>query len=273
MTGHEIRTALREGRRVYSTAVVAVAPLWPAALRKGGADFVFIDSEHTPVDRETLAWTCRAYSAADVPPVVRIPSPDPYEAAKVLDGGATGFIAPYIETAEQVRALTGVARYRPLKGDRLERAVNDPDSLEPELRSYLEDRNADTLFIANIESVPAIENLDDILGVGGIDSVLIGPHDLSCSLGIPEQYTHPKFDEAVRTIFRIARKHNTGAGIHFWTGMDQEIEWAKTAGGNLIMHSSDFALFADGLQRELQELRSALGDASDGSDGDQTPVV
>lgn len=273
MTGREIRAALREGRRVYSTAVVAVAPLWAAALSKGGADFVFIDSEHTPVGRETLAWTCRAYSAVNIPPIVRIPSPDPYEAAKVLDGGAAGFIAPYIETADQVRELTGVARYRPLKGARLERAVNDPASLEPELRSYLEDRNADTLFIANIESVPAIENLDDILSVGGIDSVLIGPHDLSCSLGIPEQYTHPRFDEAVRTIFSTARKHNTGAGIHFWTGMDQEIDWAKTAGGNLIMHSSDFALFADGLQRELTELRTALGDLPTGQSRDETPVV
>jgi len=273
MTGREIRASLREGRRVYSTAVVAVSPLWANALSGAGADFVFIDSEHTPIDRQTLAWTCRAYAAVGVPPVVRIPSPDPYEAAKVLDGGAAGIIAPYIESADQVRELTGVARYRPLKGDRLARAVADADSLEPELRTYLADRNADTILIANIESVPAIENLDDILSVGGLDSVLIGPHDLSCSLGIPEQYTHPKFDEAVRTIFSKAREHGVGAGIHFWTGMDQEIEWSK-AGGNLIMHSSDFALFGQGLKRELNQLRVALGDTdSTGHSNDEVPVV
>ena len=273
MTGREIRASLREGRLVYSTAVVAVSPLWANALSQAGTDFVFIDSEHTPVDRETLAWTCRAYSAVNVPPVVRIPSPDPYEASRVLDGGAAGIIAPYIETADQVRTLTGVARYRPLKGDRLAAAVADADSLEPELRKYLADRNADTMLIANIESVPAIENLDDMLSVGGLDSVLIGPHDLSCSLGIPEQYTHPKFDEAVRTIFSKARKHGVGAGIHFWTDMEQEITWSK-AGGNLIMHSSDFALFSQGLKRELHELRTALG----GSNGDvessvESPIV
>lgn len=272
MNGNEIRTALRNGGLVYSTAVVGVSTLWPAALAGAGADFVFIDSEHTPVDRETLAWTCKAYTSVGVPPVVRIPNPDPFEAAKVLDGGACGFIAPYIESVDDVRELTGVARYRPLKGDRLANAVRDPDSLEPELRAYLEDRNQHSLFIANIESVPAIENLDAILGVGGIDSVLIGPHDLSCSLGIPEQYDHPRFDEAVRKIFRTARSHNVGAGIHFWSNQDQEIKWAREAGGNLIMHSADLHLFAQNLKRELGEIRAALGDAGDASGADSQVI-
>ena len=275
MKGRDIRSSLREGRRVYSTATVAASPLWPKAVAAAGADFVFIDSEHTPFDRETLAWLCRGYSAVGVPPIVRIPSPDPYEAAKVLDGGASGFIAPYLETADQARELTAVARYRPLKGSRVAEAVQSPNSLEPELAEYLNDRNADIMFIANIESVPAISNLDDILAVGGIDSVLIGPHDLSCSLGIPEQYDHPRFDEAVRTILAIARKHNTGAGIHFWESIECEVEWSQSAGGNLIMHSSDFALFANGLKRELDELRAALGTAPDiGADSERdTPVV
>lgn len=260
MIGRILRQTLRDGGLVYSTAVVAVSPLWPKALAAAGADFVFIDSEHTPIDREMLAWMCRGYAAVDVPPVVRIPSPDPYEAAKVLDGGAHGFIAPYIETADQVRALTAAARYRPLKGARVAEAIRNPDSLEPELREYLDKRNADTIFIANIESVPAIENLDDILSVGSIDSVLIGPHDLSCSLGIPEQYDHPRFDEAVRTIFGKAREHGVGAGIHFWSDIEQEIEWSRNGGGNLIMHSADLRLFGDNLKSEFDQLREALGD-------------
>jgi 2-keto-3-deoxy-L-rhamnonate aldolase RhmA len=259
--GQEIRRALHSGQRIYSSAVVAASPQWPKVMASAGVDFVFIDSEHTPVDRETLAWMCRACDAEGVPPVVRIPNPDPSEAAKVLDGGASGFIAPYIETAEQVRKLKAVARYRPLKGRRVEEAVANEESLEPELRTYLEERNKDTIFILNIESVPAIENLDEILSVGGVDSVLIGPHDLSCSLGIPEQYDHPRFDEAVRTIFTKARKHNVGAGIHFWLSIAQEIEWAASAGANLIMHSADLALFSEYLKLDLNHLREVLGDS------------
>lgn len=259
MKGKEIREALHAGRKVYSSALVAPSSRWPSTVRNSGIDFVFIDTEHIPLSRETVSWMCMAYAGVGIPPVVRIPSPDPFEAAKVLDGGAGGVIAPYIETPEQVRGLVGVARYRPLKGRRLEEALRDPNTLEPELRKYLDDRNADTLLILNIESTPAIENLDRILSVPGVDSVLIGPHDLSCSLGIPEQYTHPKFDEAVRRIFSTARKHGVGAGIHFWTGLEQEVAWSK-AGGNLIMHSSDLALFSQQLKRELTGLREALGD-------------
>jgi 4-hydroxy-2-oxoheptanedioate aldolase len=273
MTGAEIRAVLRAGGRVYSTAALAVCHLWPRLLQQAGVHFVFVDSEHTPLGRETLSALCRSYASVHVPTVVRIPSPDPYAAAMVLDGGAQGFIAPYIETAEQVRELTAVARFRPLKGARAAAAIADSTSLESELREYLERRNADTIFIANIESVPAIERLDEILSVGSIDSVLIGPHDLSCSLGIPEQYSHSRFDQAVRRIFAAARRHGVGAGIHFWTSTAQEIEWARTAGANLIMHGSDATIFGQHLRRELDEIRAALDPAAVTTRESNQPIV
>src|SRR5262245_59358496 len=271
MRGQEIRQALHSGRLVYATAVTAPSPRWPGLLRQAGVDFVFIDTEHTPLGRETLSWMCQAFAGLGIPPVVRIPIPDPFEAAKVLDGGAGGVIGPYVETAEQARALAGAARWRPLKGRRLHEALRDAATLEPELRSYLEARNQDTILILNIESVPAMQSLDEILSVPGIDAVLIGPHDLSCSLGIPEQYGHARFDEAVRTIFRKARAHGVGAGIHFWEGVAKEIAWSR-AGANLIMHSSDLSLVGQNLKRDMVELRSALGDtrASAGDQGTAT---
>jgi len=272
MRGREIRQALHAGRLVYSTAVTAPSPRFPQILRQAGADFVFIDTEHTPLGRETLSWMCQAFAALGIPPVVRIPSPDPFEATKVLDGGAGGVIGPYTETPDQARALAGAARWRPLKGRRLQEALRDPGTLQPELRSYLEARNEDTILILNIESVPAVENLDNILSVPGIDSVLIGPHDLSCSLGIPEQYRHPRLDEAVRTIFKKARAHNVGAGIHFWEGIEQEVTWSR-AGANLIMHSSDLSLLGQHWKQDLDQLRSALGDARKPAGGPGDEIV
>jgi 2-keto-3-deoxy-L-rhamnonate aldolase RhmA len=257
MNGREIIRALHDGKRVYSSAIVAMSPLWPNLAKQTGIDFVFVDTEHIPLDRQTLSWICQTYQALGLPPVVRIPCNDPFEACKVIDAGAGGVIGPYIETADQVRELVGAVKLRPLKGRRLQDALRDPNTLEPELRDYLEKRNGDKILIANIESVPAIENLQAICSVPGLDAVLIGPHDLSCSLGIPEQYNHPRFDEAVRTIFRIGREHRVGAGIHFWLGLEQEITWAK-AGGNLVMHSSDLAAFSRTLKSEIEELRKAL---------------
>ena len=259
MNGREIIQTLHSGKRVYSSAMVSTSPLWPNLVKQAGIDFVFVDTEHTPIGRETLSWICQTYQASGLPPVVRIPCNDPFEACKALDAGAGGIIGPYVETAEQVRGLVGAVKYRPLKGRRLQEALRDPNTLEPELRDYLEKRNGDKILIANIESIPAMENLHEICSVQGLDSVLIGPHDLSCNLGIPEQYDHPRFDEAVRKIFRIAREHGVGAGIHFWLGLEQEITWSK-AGGNLVMHSSDLATFSRTLKNEVAQLRQALGE-------------
>jgi 4-hydroxy-2-oxoheptanedioate aldolase len=257
MTGREIIQALHDGRHVFSSAIVGISPQWPDLAKKTGIDFVFVDTEHIPLDRQTLSYLCQTYQALGLPPVVRLPCNDPFEACKALDAGAGGIIGPYLETADQARALVGAVKLRPLKGRRLAEALRDRSKLESELATYLDKRNGDKILIANIESVPAIENLHEICSVPGVDAVLIGPHDLSCSLGIPEQYDHPRFDEAVRTIFRIAREHRVGAGIHFWLGLEQEITWAK-AGGNLVMHSSDLASVSRTLKAEIEQLRKAL---------------
>jgi 4-hydroxy-2-oxoheptanedioate aldolase len=259
MTGRDIIRNLHDGKRVFASAIINTSPMWPNLVKQTGIDFVFVDTEHTPIDRQTLSWICQTYLAHGLPPIVRIPCNDPFEACKALDAGAGGIIGPYLETAEQARELVGAVKLRPLKGERLQEALRDPKTLEPRLRDYLEQRNGDKVLIANIESIPAIKNLHEICSVPGLDAVLIGPHDLSCSLGIPEQYTHPKFDEAVRTIFRIAREHKVGAGIHYWLGLDQEITWAK-AGGNLVMHSSDVAAFGRTLKSEIEQLRKALAE-------------
>jgi 4-hydroxy-2-oxoheptanedioate aldolase len=195
MTGSEFLQHLRGGRRLYGTAVGSQSPLWPPAVKRAGADFVFIDTEHTPLDRGIVAQMCLAYSALGLPPLVRTPSPDPYEACQVLDGGAAGVLAPYIEHPEQVSRLVGATKMRPLKGERLDEALRDRDCLGPELNSYLDNRNRDNFLLINVESVPAIKRLEQILAVPGLDGVIVGPHDLSVGLGLPEQYDDPQFEK------------------------------------------------------------------------------
>jgi len=254
--------ALRNRQRVYGTLIVSPSPSWPNIVSTIGLDFVFIDTEHIPIDRYDLSWMCRTYRAMNLPPVVRIPAPDPYQACMVLDGGACGVIAPYVETVEEVQKLVGAVKTRPIKGNKLERFLSGKSSPEPVLAEYLSKHNADNVLIVNIESKPAIDCLDDILKVPGLDAVLIGPHDLSCSLGIPEQYSNPVFIKAVDEIIRKACEHNVGAGIHLIypeDGLEQEIRWVQ-AGANLIVHSADAIAFRDTLRRELDRIKSELGD-------------
>ena len=245
MNAYELGAALRSGRRVYGTLVVSPAPSWPAQVKRLGLDFVFIDTEHVSLDRHQLSWMCQTFRALEIAPLVRIPSPDPYQATMVLDGGAVGVIAPYVETVEQVKTLRGAVKLRPLRGSYLHRILDGHESCGDELDKYLKEFNKHHLLIINIESKPALEALDEILRVPDIDAVLIGPHDLSCSLGVPEQYHHPMFDEAVRTIIRKARARGIGAGVHFWSGLDQQVAWAREENLNLIIHRADILAFSE----------------------------
>jgi 4-hydroxy-2-oxoheptanedioate aldolase len=269
MRGKELSEALRSGKRVYGTAILSIAPNWPAAMASSGIDMAFIESEHTPMGRETLSMLCHSYAARGIAPVVRIPEPDPYRACMVLDGGAQGVIVPYVESAAQVRELRGAVKLRPLKGDKLYDALEGREPLSEELETYLAKFNRNAVLIVNIESIPAMNNLDEILAEPGLDAVLVGPHDLSINLGIPEEYENPLFLETISTIIRKARENNVGVGTHLFTSIDQEIAWGKE-GANLIMHSSDFALARATLGKDIAYIKNELGEEGEDSSG---PVV
>jgi 2-keto-3-deoxy-L-rhamnonate aldolase RhmA len=263
MNGRGFLQQLKNGKRLYGTAVASSSPLWPRAVKRAGVDFVFIDTEHTPLDRGTVAQMCLAYTALGLPPLVRIPSPDPYEACKVLDAGAAGVLGPYIEHPEQVKGLVGATKLRPLKGERLQAALEDRASLESELGNYLNRRNADNFLLINVESVPALERLDQILAVPGLDGVIVGPHDLSVNLGLPEQYGNPRFEEALAEIVSKVSRKGLGIGIHFPGHCDLQIKWAKQ-GLNIILHSSDLLLFQQSMEKDIATIRGTLGDQEKG---------
>jgi 4-hydroxy-2-oxoheptanedioate aldolase len=257
MKASQLSQLLHAGKTVFGTLIVSPSPRWPDAVRGSGLDFVFIDTEHIALDRHQLSWMCQTYSALGLPPLVRIPSPDPYAATMVLDGGAAGIIAPYVETAEQVRSLRGAVKMRPIKGQRLGEMLQGKP-VGAELDAYLKSSANERLLIVNIESTPAIHALDEILAVPDLDAVLIGPHDLSCNLGIPERYDHPDFLSACETIFLKARQAGIGAGIHFWGSIEQQTRFLKL-GANLLIHSGDIMLFKKHLEADLQAIRVAAG--------------
>lgn len=259
MTGKEIKNALREGKPVFGTLIVSTSPKWLDIIGQLGLDFVFIDTEHIAIDRDQLSWMCHAYAGKGLVPVVRIPSPDPYQACMTLDGGAKGLVAPYIESVSEVQKLMGAIKFRPVKGKKLADHLEGKREMEPELLEYLEKNNEDNIFIINIESQTAIENLDDLLKVPGLDAVQIGPHDLSCNLGIPEQYDHPKYKTAVEDIITRAREAGIGAGIHVFynNAVQHHLEWANK-GANLILHSGDINRFSQSMFEDIKQLRDAV---------------
>lgn len=259
MNGKELATALRNGQRVYGTLVTSTSPRAIEVLRGMSLDCVLIDTEHFPTNWSDLGWMCQACCAIGVAPIVRIPRSDPFEACRLLDVGAVGVVAAYTESAEEVRLLRGATKLRPLKGRKLQEILAGQSKLEGELAGYVQKYNENHVLLANIESVAAIDALDSILAVPGLDALLIGPHDLSCSLGVPEHYDHPLFEEAVREIIAKGRAKRVGVGIHNLPSIDQETRWAQ-AGLNLILHLADTSLLRKALHENLNQLRRNLGD-------------
>jgi len=178
-------------------------------------------------------------------------------ATVALDGGAAGVMAPYVETVEQVRDLRGAVKMRPLKGQRLHNVLHKGEALEPGLAAYLEEKSGDNILVINVESRPAVANLDALLAEDGLDAVLIGPHDLSINLGVPECYDSPVFDATARSILQKARARNVGAGVFSMLGVQRVIDWAAD-GLHFVIHTSDHFAMRDAIAGDVRVMRENL---------------
>ena len=268
-----VNRRIQSGELVVGTCVTSNNPLWPKALVSSGLDFVFIDTEHISLTRKDLAEMCQTYAGRGIIPIVRVYKADHHLICQAIDAGAVGVVIPYVESVSDVQVLIGATKYRPLKGEKLNQYLEGKEKLTPELKSYLEKYNAGQLSIVNIESVPAIERLEELLSVPGLDGVFIGPHDLSVSMGIPEDYDHPEFVNAVREIIKTSKKFGLAVGIHFSEAIERQIFWVKE-GINMVIHSSDYALFTQRLNKDLNLVRKSPGkNVTDGRNSDDIKLI
>lgn len=266
MVGKEFRDALRSGKTVYGTLITSTSPKMFEVTLSLGLDYVFLCSEHVAYNPETLGWMCRAYKAAGINPVVRILEPSPFLATQALDAGAGAILVPYVENVEDVQAMVGAVKYRPLKGRKLKRILSGDEQPSAQLERYLKDYNRDHTLLLNIESPTGVSNMEQFLCVPsldgpGVDGIVIGPHDLSTSYGMPEDFRSRDFLDLSCGIIRKARAGGVSVGCHGGSrgSLDLQIEWAK-AGANIILHSSDMFLFADRMHDDLQCIRAAKGE-------------
>lgn len=271
-TATSLLEKLKQGQRVYGTCFTSVSPNWPIIFSKAALDFAFIDTEHIPLNRADMTRMCQIMLAYGITPIVRIPAPDPYLACQCIDAGAKGVIAPYLESVDQIRELVGATKFRPLKGKVLQKLLHGEQELSAEMKQYLSRYNNGNICIANIESVPAMDNLDALLDVEGLDAVFIGPHDLSISLGIPERYDHPEFEAAVKKIIHTTRSKRLSIGIHFSLEPERQVQWIKE-GADIIVHSSDIALFSQKLNGDIAVIKKAVGDGGISEGAGDVPVV
>jgi 4-hydroxy-2-oxoheptanedioate aldolase len=261
MDGVALKRTLREGGLVFGCMLSAMGTTrFRSALAGATLDFVVIDSEHGSRDRKEIQELCRMLRDAEITPIVRVPVPKAEWVAMALDAGAAGVLVPYCETVEEVEACVATAKWHPLKGEYLRRAVTEGVLPSEQSRAYLEARHAESIIIIGIESEPAYDRLDSILGVGSIDGIFVGPNDMTTSLGIPDEVTHPRYLEVIKGVIERSEAHGVPVMIH-----QQTLDSSTTAielGARFVMHSSDARLMQIAMQEHLAELRAVAARVS-----------
>ena len=267
MVGNDFRNALRKGKQVYGTQISSTSPKMFDSVISLGLDFVFFCNEHIQYNPETLGWMCQAFKAAGVNPLVRILAPSPFLATQALDAGACTVLAPYVEELEEVLALIGAVKYRPLKGNLLMRILHGEEKPSEELRQYLIQHNRNNSLVLNIESQRGVEMMEEFIKIQtldgpGVDGLMMGPHDLSTSYGMPEKYDSKEFLELSCGIIKKARSKGVAVGGHtgYRDSLDLQMKWAE-AGATLLLHCSDAFLSANQLNHDLNQIKKLLGTA------------
>jgi 4-hydroxy-2-oxoheptanedioate aldolase len=259
MNGAELKATLKGGGRVFGTMLsIGRNPRWIPILDGVGLDYVVIDTEHNPRSRGELGDYLAMLNTVDLVPIVRIPIPDSHYVTMVMDAGAQGVLAPYCETVEQVEEVVAAVKWRPLKGEAVRRLMDSGEHVSDATRAYLEERNKNSVAIIGIESVAAVNNLQEILNVPGIDGIFVGPNDMSISLGFPDQYDRQEYQNTVKHVIDTAGARGIAVLVHhqtpelsaFWIGQ----------GARFVLHGTDRRALAEGFRTEFARLREVASD-------------
>lgn len=240
---NKVKKALQEGKLQLGCSFAQLrSPAVATILGKAGLDWCYLDAEHGPFDFETLQDLCRAAIAAGMAPIARIADVQYHLIARTLDCGAMGILLPRIESPE-ILAKAVSWTFLPPKGVRGYGLTQHNVDYEPvSIAQIIEHVNANTMLVFQIETQAALERREELLSVPGVDAVMVGPADLSISLGIPGQFENPKLIDAIDKIIESCNKHGVAPGIHmrplhlakFWR--DRGMRFLSTGGDALFLY-------------------------------------
>lgn len=255
---NRIKQALQAGQTVAGTMVVEIRqPAVMQLLANAGFDFVIIDNEHGAFNLETIADLSRTAIYVGLTPIVRIPDLTYPYVAQTLDAGAQGIMAPRITEPEQVRQAVQMMKYPPLgqRGNALSRGYTNFKS--GPVGDVMAAVNEQTMLIVQIETRPALENLEQIITIPGVDAALIGPNDLSIALGVPGQLESSTLHTAISHTIATCQQHGVTPALHM-NEVNLAVYWVKQ-GMRLISVGSEAGLMMKGGLGVTTALAEALG--------------
>jgi 2-keto-3-deoxy-L-rhamnonate aldolase RhmA len=205
-----VKRKLREGRPVVAATITTASLETAARLAELGFDFLWIEMEHSPITLETLRGMVLATRALPTLPFARVPVNELWMAKRVLDAGVSGVIFPFTTTPELARQAAAACRYPPAgrrgAGPGLARRS------WPGGESYYDSADRNVTVITVVEEAAAVERIDEIAATPGVDALFIGTNDLSFSLGLRGDQSHPKLHQAIARVVEAGKKHGKCLG-------------------------------------------------------------
>ena len=225
-----------------------IARIYKAA----GMDWLFIDTEHGGFHIESVQDVCRVASVIGLTPLVRVADVQYPLIARALDCGAEGVILPRVESPELLERAAAWMKFPPagMRGFGLSRSAVDyaPASM-PQILEHINDN---VMTVLQIETVRAVEAREELLSIQGVDAVIIGPADLSISLGVPGEFEHPKLMAAVESVMDTCTRRNVVPGIHLRSPRIAR-EW-RQRGMRLLSCSNDAMMLLERATDLVQEI-------------------
>jgi 4-hydroxy-2-oxoheptanedioate aldolase len=257
MRNNALRRAWTDGKRTVNGWLSIPASFAAEVMAHQGWDSLTIDLQHGVVDYQTAVGMLQAISTTDVVPMVRVPWLDPGILMKMLDAGSYGVICPMINDAAETEALVRACRYPP-------RGTRSFGPIRATLYAgadYPKHADSTVLVLAMIETAPALDHLEAILRVEGLDGIYVGPSDLSAALGCPPTLDpdEPKVVQAIEHVLGSAKSAGLWAGIH--TAAPAYARRMHELGFDFVSVASDARLLAQKSQEALAAIRGTAPEA------------
>lgn len=255
MLAGEIKRRLRAGEVSLGGWLTIAHESVAEIIAAAGLDWVIVDMEHTAIDVSEALRLLMAIEGRGTVGLVRLAALDPARAKAALDSGAAGIVVPMIMTAQDAEAAVRSAKYPP-RGTRGAGLARTHD-YGPSFDEYFRRANDETLVVAQVEHIDAVERIDEIVAVSGLDGTFIGPYDLSASMGLAGQLGHPDVLSAVDRVVHATVGAGLAPGIHLVhpERIPDELGGAIARGFRFIALGTDALLLGHGARRLASEAR------------------
>lgn len=236
----KLKTELQEKQVTIGSWITLAHPAIAEIMAKAGFDWLAVDLEHSVITIREAEEQIRIIDLCGVVPLVRLSANDSIQIKRVMDAGAHGVIVPMVNSVAEAEQAVAAVCYPPMgrRGVGLARAQGYGSSFD----KYLDWVNKDTVVIVQVEHIDAVNNLEAILAVKGVDGFIVGPYDLSGSLGVPGQFDHPLMKEAMQRIETVGTASGKATGIHVIEPKPDELKNRIAQGYLFVAYSLDIRM-------------------------------